>query len=507
MVAIVFTSDVRREVRAVGLGLILSTSVIQFAYAQDLASFSALTGQPNLTALPGQNLAQQNMSGSINNFCPTVSNSAVTANQTDLKTICSAMIGNALQLQGVSFNGQMGSYGLDANGLKGALQSLNGGAELLVPTNQASVSQTTQTSRQNGAIEQRLKELRDWTTGTVVAGNVPPQAAQVAALGPLEPGGQVLIVQNQAAPFAYSIGPLGVFASGLGQFGSRDMTTSENGYSFNNAGFVVGADYQITPQLIAGLAFGYSQSNTNFNTSALSASGQSLNGNLFQGNLYATYFPTDAVYLNGIAIIGGGNSDSRRHIVIPSMPGNVPTGVTPATAVDRIASGSFGSRVAGFTLAGGYSFPFGALVLTPIARFLYQHTGVDALTEEGAQGADLAFGSSSVNSVLTFLGADAQYTIPTSFGPLYPIARFHWVHQYSPGNTAVSVAYSSDNSSALLSSFILPGVPTSRNYVDLGAGVSLQLSGSAWAYINYDSILGINHTTYNSFTAGVRFTF
>jgi uncharacterized protein with beta-barrel porin domain len=285
------------------------------------------------------------------------------------------------------------------------------------------------------------------------------------------------------------------------------MTTSENGYSFNNAGFVFGADYRITPQLIAGLAFGYTQSNTNFNTSALSASGQSLNGNLLQGNLYATYFPTDAFYLNGIVVVGGGNNDSQRHIVIPSIPGNVPGGVTAAAPVDRIASGSFGSRVAGFTLAGGYPLPFGPFVVTPIARFLYQHTGVDALSEEGAQGANLQFGSSSVNTVLTFLGGDAQYTVNTSFGPLYPIARFHWAHQYSPGNTAVSVAYSNDNSSALLSSFILPGVPTSRNYFDLGIGVSLPLSGTSSAFINYDAILGINNTTYNSFTAGVRFTF
>jgi uncharacterized protein with beta-barrel porin domain len=497
-----------RQIRILALVVTFLAIVTQLGHAQSPASFSAKTGQPNLTALPGQNVAQQSMSQSINNFCPTVSTSAVTTNQTDLKTICSAMIGNALQLQGQQIPQGMGTYGLDTDGLKSALQSLNGGAELLVPTNQASVAQTTQTSRQNSAIEKRLKELRDWTTGMAVAGSEPPPPApQIAALGTLEPGGQVLIAQNQAPPFAYSIGPLGVFASGFGQFGSRDLTTSENGYSFNNAGFVTGADYRITPQLIAGLAFGYTQSNTNFDTSSLSASGQSLNGNLFQGNLYATYFPTDAFYLNAIAIIGGGDNVSQRHIVIPSIPGNVPAGVTPATALDRIASGSFGSRVAGFTLAGGYAFPFGALVLTPIARFLYQHTGVDALTEAGAQGADLAFGSSSVNTVLTFLGADAQYTIPTSFGPLYPIARFHWAHQYSPGNTAVSVAYSNDTTSTLLSSFILPGVPTSRNYVDLGAGVSLQLSGTASAFINYDSILGINHTTYNSFTAGIRLTF
>jgi uncharacterized protein with beta-barrel porin domain len=255
VVRIVSRSRVPRQASiVVGLGLALSAIVAQVARAQSPASFSALTGQPNLTALPGQNLAQQTMSGSINNFCPTVSMTAVTANQTDLKTICSAMIGNALQLQGQSAEG-FGSYGFGASGLMGALQSLNGGTELIVPTNQASVVQTSQTSRQNGAIEQRLKELRDWTTGTAVAGAQPPQAAQVAALGTMEPGGQILLAQNQPPPLAYSIGPLGVFANGLGQFGSRDMTTSENGYSFNNAGFVAGADYRISSQLIAGMAF------------------------------------------------------------------------------------------------------------------------------------------------------------------------------------------------------------------------------------------------------------
>ena len=157
------------------------------------------------------------------------------------------------------------------------------------------------------------------------------------------------------------------------------------------------------------------------------------------------------------------------------------------------------------TLASGYDLPFGPLLLTPIARFLYQHTGVDAFSEQGALGADLQYGSSSVNTVLSFLGADAQYSINTSFGPLYPIARFHWAHQYNPGNTSVSVAYSNDPS--LLSIFVLPGTPTSRNYFDLGVGLSLKLSGTSSAYINYDSILGLSNTTYNSFTVGIRFTF
>jgi outer membrane autotransporter protein len=498
----VFEARVRRRVRALWLGLTLSAMVTQLGYAQDLQSYSALNpGSSNLTGLPGQNVAQQMMAQSINNFCPTVANIATTPGQTALKGLCGAMIGNALQVLNQPANSGLGTpFTLDANGLNNLLQQLNGGAELLVPTSQASVVQTTQTSRQTGAIEERLKELRDWTTGSTLAGAESPRLAQVASLNTREPGDGPLLAQNQPLEFAYSTGPFGVFVSGLGQFGSRDQTTTETGYSFNNAGFIAGADYRFTPQLIAGLAFGYTQSNTNFDTSALSASGQSLNGNLLQGNLYATYSVTDALYVNAIGFIGGGNNNSQRHIVLTQPNASDLIG-------NGIATGSFGSRIAGFTLAGGYDLPYGAFVLTPIARFLYQHTGVDAFSEEGALGADLAFGSSSVSTVLTFLGADAQYTMPTPFGVLFPIARFHWAHQYSPSNTAVSVAYSNDSSSGLLSNFILPGTPTSRNYFDLGVGVTLPFSSNGSAFINYDAILGINNTTYNSFTAGVRFTF
>jgi outer membrane autotransporter protein len=485
-------SGLRKQIHLVGLGFILSGVAAQPGYA---ASFSDLTGQPNLTALPQLNNAQQTMAGSINNFCPTAVSVAVTPNQKDLATLCSAMIGNALQVQNQSTT--LPSFGLDAGGLKSALQQLNGGAELAVPTSQTSVVQTTETSRQTSAIEERLRKLRNQPTGTVPQGADSSQAVQLASLSAEAPGSPSLLAQNQLPAFTYTAGSLGVFASGFGQFGSRDMTSSVNGYSFNNAGFVAGADYRITPKLIAGLAFGYSQSNTGFDTSALSASGQSLSGNLFQGNLYATYSVTDALYLNGIALIGGGDNDSRRHIVIPS--------VDPALAIDRNATGSFGSQVKGLTLVAGYNMPFGSFLLTPIGRFLYQHTGVNPFNEEGAQGADLQYGSSSVNTYLSVLGADAQYLISTSIGPLFPIVRGRWAHQYGPGNPAVSVGYS--NAPSLLSTFILPGDSTDRNYFDLGVGVTLGLSGSNSAFINYDAIVGLSHTSYNSFTAGIRMNF
>jgi outer membrane autotransporter protein len=337
---------------------------------------------------------------------------------------------------------------------------------------------------------------------TAVPGGEFPRTGQLAALNPQELSGQLQLAQNQPAPeFVYTFGPLGVYATGLGQFGTRDPTSSENAYSFNNAGFVTGADYRFNRQLVAGLAFGYTRANISFDTSTVSASGQFLHDSLFTGNIYATYSFTDALYMNAIALISGGSHNSQRHIVIPSTNPGVNNNPQP---VDQIATGSFGSQAQGITVSGGYVLPFGPLVVTPIIRFAYQRTSVDGFNEN-AFSVNLLYGNSRVDTVLSSLGGEAQYTLNTQFGLLYPMARFHWAHQYSPNNTSVTPAFINDATGR--SPFFLSGTPTSTNYFNVGAGLGLQLSRNSSAFINYDSILGISHTTYNSFTAGVRFTF
>ena len=114
------------------------------------------------------------------------------------------------------------SFGLNANGLNGALSQLNGGAELGVPTSQASIVQTTQTSRQTGAIEERLKELRDWTTGTAVAGAELPRTGTSRSI---EHPGSRRTNSSRAKPAARiclfdrpvrECSPMGLVSSGAG---------------------------------------------------------------------------------------------------------------------------------------------------------------------------------------------------------------------------------------------------------------------------------------------------
>jgi outer membrane autotransporter protein len=429
-----------------------------------------------------QNVAQQKMAQSLINLCPTVNNT----NAPGLANLCAGLTALA------NTPGQQAALNV-------ALQQLNGGAELLVPVSQPSLLETTQPSQQTGVVEARLSRQREWMLASAAADREFPRTGQVAALNPQDSDGLIHLAQNQAPEFAYSTGRFGAFATGLGQFGSKDLTTSENGYSFNNAGFVAGADYRITPRLVAGLAFGYTRTNTSFDTSAVSAPSQFLHDNSFTGNIYATAAFTDALYMNAIALVGGGNNNSQRRIVITSNNQSV-------ASVDQTATGSFSTQTQGVNVSSGYILPFGPLVVTPIVRFSYQHTGVDGFSEN-APSVNLRYNSSSINTVLSSLGADAQYTMSTAFGLLYPMAGAHWWHQFSPGNTSVPLAYVNDATATVLSNLILPGTPTSRNYVDLGVGLGVQLSRSGSAFINYDSILGISHTSYNSFTAGIRFTF
>jgi outer membrane autotransporter protein len=479
MLEMALKSAVGRRISTFALGLSFAVSVAQSAQAQ--------SGQ---LLAPGQNLAQQKMGRAVTNFCsggvgPSV---ATTIPQMNLATI---LCGGLAQ----------GMFGLQQPQMNAALEALNGGAELLVPVSQPSLLETTQPSQQTGVVEARLSRQREWMLASTAGDGEFTRTSLVAAPKPQDSDGLIHLAQNQAPEVTYSTGPFGVFATGLGQFGSRDLTTSENGYSFNNAGFVAGADYRFTPRVVAGLAFGYTGTNTSFDTSAVSAPGQFLHDNSFTGNVYATVAFTDALYMNVIALIGGGNTNSQRRIVIPNNnPGN---GLSP---VDQTPTGSFGTQTQGVNVSSGYALPFGSLVVTPIVRFFYQHTGVDGFSEN-APSINLRYNSSSINTVQSSLGADAQYTMSTGLGLLYPMARAHWTHQYSPGNTSVPLAYVNDATATLLSNLILPGVPTSRNYVDLGVGLGVQLSRSGSAFISYDSILGISRTSYNSFTAGVRFTF
>jgi uncharacterized protein with beta-barrel porin domain len=494
----------RRPAIAVALGFVLVLGLLHAADAQNLPPYSVAVGLPTptgLVTLPGLDTAQQTMAQSIDRVCPTINTIAATPGQRDLANICSAMTGNAVILQGQPNPLGLPTLGLDANGLKDALTQLNGGTELVVPTSQATSLGNQQSNAQSGVIEARLSRLRDRMTGTALAVNGQPGSYQLAATD----AGSGL---GGALPPDVGMwnGRLGLFLDGIGQFGSSDTTSRQNGYSFDNGGFVTGLDYQFTSQFAAGLAFGYTRASTDFDVTPTSPSGQYLHSDLLQGNFYATYVIDPSFYLAGAASIGGGTSDSRRHLVIPSATPMPTIGCGNGfQGIDCFYNGSFGNRSDIASFGGGYVVPLAPWTLTATARFQYSYNHADGFTESGAGGGDLTFGSTSRSAYQSFVGGQVAYALPTAWGILSPLARFEWAHQFNSGNTSVSVAYAEDPS--LLSAFTLAGDSSSSDYVDLGAGVSLQFSPATSGFITYDAIVGLSHTSYNSVIGGIRMRF
>jgi len=490
---------------AFGLGVAESqgqtepSSALTSPYSVIVSSMSP--GAMSLLNVPGLDNVQLQMAHSIDNVCPNVSTlPSPTSAQVQLANVCGTMTAAAVKLLGgpnpLGLNLSGVPAGLSTlDGLKNALTQLNGGAETIVPTTQASVLRTAQAS----AIGSRLSILHTRMMGGGAGFDDPSSVTRLAAsdvTNSQDSSPRIQLAQNTAAaPADVSMwsGKLGVFLNVIGQFGTSDTTGNQNGYSFNNEGFLAGADYQITPSVVVGLAFGYTYANTDFTVSPQSPPGQSLNGSLYQGNLYGTWYATDALYIDAVAAIGGGDNNSTRTVVVSGLPGS-----------GSIATGNFGTTTYGVTVGGGYNIPLGALTLTPTLRFEYHRIESDGYTETGGGALNLTYGPSAENAVLSFLGGQASYAISTGFGVITPTARFNWAHQYNNGTTQVSVAYSND---ALFSTVSLLGDPPTKNYYDLGVGVAMQLAGSVSGFVNYDVLLGLNHTSFNSFTAGVRYGF
>jgi hypothetical protein len=95
--------------------------------------------------------------------------------------------------------------------------------------------------------------------------------------------------------------------------------------------------------------------------------------------------------MNGIAVISGGATTILDWHIMHTVPDPAST-----PSVDRIGTGSFGSRIAEVTLAGGYALPFGAFVLyTDRFRFYTNTPASSAFQRKRCSRANLQFGSSS----------------------------------------------------------------------------------------------------------------
>ncbi len=268
-------------------------------------------------------------------------------------------------------------------------------------------------------------------------------------------------------------------------FGALETTQNSTGYKFDNHNFVLGADYRLKDDWVAGGSFSYQFNNATFDSNHGATSSYT-----YTGSLYSSYNLTDDLHFETSASYGGLNYQSSRNIVL--------TGLAPS-----VASGAPNGEQYTFSLGGGYDFSYRAMILAPYIRGDFLQLNIEQYSETGSIAA-MKFARQNVESMISSLGVQTSYTLSMPWGVLTPQLRGEWHHQFLDGQRQIKSSFASDPTGQVLT---ISGNAPSSDYYSFAAEVSSLFAGGLSAFLAYETLQGYSNISSNKFTLGGRMEF
>ena len=419
--------------------------------------------------IPGLNQSQSSSYDVVRTACPRGNN------QPDFQSRCNAIAGAA----------NSGQSSQAANAMKWGTPNQIG-----FQGDQATKLSGGQLTILNTAVIARLTHLRlgltdGMDTTTLFARNSPSGGNSIGAGSNLLTGGAA------SADNPTSFSPLSGFVNALYSFGNVDSTFQQPfGFDYKIGGFIAGADYRYTDNLIFGAALSYQRSNADFDNSA----GNS-DSNSYSGSVYGTFYPTDNFYIDGVATYGWMNYDLKRKIHY----------TLPDDSINSDAKSHPDGHQYAFSLGGGYNYPWGALTVNPYGRLNYINLYTEPYKESGGDGWATHVSSQHVNSLTTTLGTQLSYAVSTSWGVAMPQLWGEWHHEFENDRQSYAVRYLGDLQSG--ESFSVFTTKPDRDYFTLGAGISGVFAHGVSAFFSYNALLGYKDISGNQFMVGGRMEF
>jgi outer membrane autotransporter protein len=225
---------------------------------------------------------------------------------------------------------------------------------------------------------------------------------------------------------------LALFASA--DFGWLDRKESPNEAAFagDTRSVTVGLDWTPNAHLSLGLAFTHSEEDLDFD-----ASDGSAEGNYNGGIGYAAWMPTAALSLNGYFGRLDGSNELRRAIESPPLSG---------TRVQALASPDPDSTREHAGVGLDWSLPRGAWQWQFGVGMDRSETKLEAYTESGGEGLDLAVPTRRIVSRRGRLDATLSRTLSQTWGVWQPQLRAGWRHEYENPGRALRVSFADDAS-------------------------------------------------------------
>ena len=287
-------------------------------------------------------------------------------------------------------------------------------------------------------------------------------------------GGSVPLSEEDASQ------PHELWVQGFGSFGSLDGDGNAAGGDFTIGGLSGGFDNQVSPELLLGVAVGYSQNNAD-------VGGPGANGTVdaFQVGGYGGY-ANGPWRLDGVASYGFLQTDTTRPINVGS--------------IQETASGNYNGGVISMDAEGGYVFEFTRVTVEPTVGLSYTHLSQDGFRETGSTSG-LQVGDMTMDSFRSALGARLVARFGREDGVQYlPAFRLVWAHEFADKNAEFNARFIGGGGD-----FKVRGLELGADTVVVGAGLTVGFNKSVQGFVNYNANLN-SRLSSSTFSGGLSYS-
>jgi autotransporter-associated beta strand protein len=317
---------------------------------------------------------------------------------------------------------------------------------------------------QGGMVSRRLSQLfgQGGPGSNDISWNGPRFAANVPA--------------SEEAGMAKDLEPRrwGVFANGMGNFGTVTGDGNAPGYQYSTGGTTAGVDYRFSKSFVGGLLLGYSQSGTSQSAGAVNLTGG-------QAGLYAGW-KQDAFHVEALAE-GGINSYT-----------------TQRNTLGGTAAGSTQGQQYSGELNIGYDFKVGQVRVGPYVSGQYTSVNINAFNEMGSLS-PLSFSAQSEGYLSSDLGAAASRKWDLGGVILSPALGAAWEHVYQGNLDSLTANFGTGNN------FTVNGPATGTDAAVLSAGLNALFGKGFNAFVQYQGKAGLTNYSEQNVSGGVNIGF
>lgn len=436
------------------------------------------------------------------------SNEGLTTAQADLFGRCFDMVQTSLT---VLASGSNNRFGLDSDEDVYATLRQFSGEEASTQGRFATEGSTGQTA----AVANRLAAIRSGARVSSIALNV--SGTEILGLADNDSATTNSLIGGNAGEAEGDVG-IAWFGTVDYGWGDRDGSANEDEYDADSYGVTFGLDYAFNSGFVLGVAAGYNDHEIDFDSVAATGPVSAVSGGAMDIETWTVsgffdYHP-GPVYVSGIVSYGDSDYDMERLVVVPASTfGDSSFGPAPAAPQSRrIVSDTSADQYAA-SVQVGRTFGQTATTFDVYGGYRYLDVEIDGYTEDDLDGGSLGltFGDQDIESRQWILGGTLRHAVSTDAGVLVPYLGAEWHHETSNDSRSVDARYAlalgDVNGDGESNNFALPTDDPDENYFEVSVGVSGQLPNNLVLFFEYNALMGLEDTSANLLTLGIRGVF